>query len=180
MSEQGRTDWSTKPMRRRMFSYSFGSWLPGLALIVVFAGPIGVHRLLEWIGGSTQSRTLGKTILTLITAASGVVAARTSRESKTAPEKVPVWRKVAFALAAPTFVFLLLVGVSSANLAQLEWLDTLGILPEYTHPPGGGLPEIAFLLAMFTLVGLLMGLVIAGLLLALYMPLFQLSSVLAG
>jgi hypothetical protein len=145
----------------------FGAWLLVTlvvwlaASIVVFAGPIGVHRLLEWIGGSTQSRTLGKTILTLITAASGVVAARTSRESKTAPEKVPMWRKVAFALAAPTFVFLLLVGVSSANLAQLEWLDTLGILPEYTHPPGGGLPEIAFLLAMFTLVGLLMGLVIA-------------------
>jgi hypothetical protein len=35
MSEQGRTDWSTKPVRRPRFWHSFGSWLPGLALIVV-------------------------------------------------------------------------------------------------------------------------------------------------
>lgn len=36
MSDQGKTDWATKPVRRSRYSYSLGaSWLPGSALIVV-------------------------------------------------------------------------------------------------------------------------------------------------
>ena len=90
-------------------------------------------------------------------ALTGGVAARTKRESTITPEKVPLWRRLTFALAAPTFVTLLLVGMASVNLSLLEWLDRTRLLPEYTHPPGGGLPEISFLLAIFVLTGLLMG-----------------------
>ncbi len=37
VSGQTGTDWSAKPVRRRksVYSYQFGSWLPGLALIIV-------------------------------------------------------------------------------------------------------------------------------------------------
>jgi hypothetical protein len=68
---------------------------------------------------------------------------------------------VGFALAAPTFVVLLLVGLSSVNFRLLTWLDGLGILPAYAHPAGGGLPEILLLLAAFALLGFVMGLVVA-------------------
>lgn len=145
----------------------FGAWMlitiaAWLATsLVVFAGPVIVHRVLGWIGSTAASHTAGKAILTLVTALSGGIAARTNRESKTAPEKIPLWRRLTFALAAPTFVLLLLVGLASANLALLEWLDSLRILPEYAHPPGGGLPEIALLLVIFAVGGLLMGLAIA-------------------
>jgi hypothetical protein len=72
-----------------------------------------------------------------------------------------MWRWVTFALAAPTFVVLLLIGLAAINLSLLEWFDRLAFLPEYAHPDGGGLPEIAFLLALLVLIGLLMGLAIA-------------------
>jgi hypothetical protein len=133
-------------------------WLS--ASVVVFGGPVVVHRLLGLIGSSATSRNAGKLLFTIVTGLTGGVAARTKRESKTTPEKVPLWRRVTFALSAPTFVTLLLVGLASANLSLLDWLDRSNILPEYLHPIGGGFPEIVFLLLMFTLTGLLMGLAI--------------------
>ena len=138
---------------------AMSAWLG--ASLVVFGGPVVVQRMLGWIGTTTTSHNAGKLLLELVTALTGGVAARTQRESTITPDKVPLWRRLTFALAAPTFVTLLLVGLSSANLSLLEWLDSTRLLPEYAHPPGGGLPEIAFLLTMFVLTGLLMGLAIA-------------------
>ncbi|MGH9144962.1 MAG: patatin-like phospholipase family protein [Vicinamibacterales bacterium] len=145
----------------------FGAWmLITVALwlstsLVVFTGPAAVHWLLAWIGTTAGSHNAGKVLLTTITAMSGGVAARTHRESKTGPDTIPLWRRVTFALAAPTFVVLLLVGLASVNLALLDWFDRLQFLPEYYHPAGAGLPETAFLLFLFALIGLLMGLAIA-------------------
>ena len=145
----------------------FGAWLLIMtsawlgASLVVFGGPVLVRLMLGWIGSTAESHSAGKVMLTLFTALTGGVAARTNRESKTAPDKVSLWRRLTFALAAPTFVALLLVGLAAANLSLLEWLDRLNILPEYAHPAGGGLPEIALLLVVFALTGLLMGLAIA-------------------
>jgi hypothetical protein len=134
-------------------------WLA--ASLVVFAGPATVHWLLTWVGESAGSHNAGKALLAAITALSGGVAARTNRESKSGPDVIPLWRRLTFVLAAPTFVVLLLVGLASINLALVEWFDRLQFLPEYAHPAGGGLPETMFLLVLFTLIGLLMGLVIA-------------------
>ena len=138
---------------------TMAAWLS--TSLVVFAGPLIVRTVLRWIGSSVASHTAGKAILTVITALSGGIAARTNRESKTAPEKIPWWRRVTFAFAAPTFVLLLLVGLASVNVSLLGWLDGLGIVPEYDHPAGGGLPEIVLLLAAVAVGGLLMGLAIA-------------------
>src|SRR5260370_39011531 len=44
---------------------TIATWL--VASIVVFAGPVLVHRVLGWIGGSTRSHTVGKMILAIIT-----------------------------------------------------------------------------------------------------------------
>jgi hypothetical protein len=145
----------------------FGAWmLITIALwlaasLIVFGGPALVQRALAWIGATAGSHNVGKVILTIVTAISGGIAARTNRESKTGPGNVALWRRVTFALAAPTFVVLLLVGLASINFALLDWFDQLQFLPEYAHAPAGGLPEIAFLMTVFVLTGLLMGLAIA-------------------
>jgi hypothetical protein len=144
----------------------FGAWLLITIAVwlaasgVVFVGPIAAHAALRWLDARVASPTLGKAIVSLITAATGALAARTSRESSTA-SRAAGWRRVGFALAAPTFVVLLLVGLSSVNFRLLTWLDGLGILPAYAHPAGGGLPEILLLLAAFALLGFVMGLVVA-------------------
>jgi hypothetical protein len=138
---------------------TIAAWLS--ASLVVFAGPVVVDRALGLIGRSATSHNAGKLLLTIVTALSGGIAARTNRESKQGPQNVAAWRRLTFALAAPTFVVLLLVGLASVNLAALDLFDRLRFLPEYSHPRGGGLPEIALLLAMLALTGLLMGLAIA-------------------
>jgi hypothetical protein len=138
---------------------AISAWLG--ASLVVFGGPVVVQRLLGWLGSTTTSHNAGKLLLTIVTGLTGGIAARTRRESTITPDKVPLWRRLTFALAAPTFVTLLLVGMASVNLSLLDWLDRTRLLPEYTHPPGAGLPEISFLLTMFVLTGLLMGLAIA-------------------
>ena len=138
---------------------TIAAWLA--ASLLVFGGPALVRRALAWIGTTASSHNAGKVFLTIVTGISGAIAARTNRESKTGPGVIPLWRRVTFALAAPTFVVLLLVGLASINLSLLEWFDRLAFLPEYEHPDGGGLPEIAFLLASLVLAGLLMGLAIA-------------------
>ena len=138
---------------------TIAGWLS--ASVVVFGGPALVDRALAWLGDSAGSHDVGKLLLTIATGASGAIAARTNRESKSGPGTIPLWRRLVFALAAPTFVVLLLVGLASINLALVQWFDRLGFLPEYAHPAGGGLPEISFLLVLFVLTGLLMGLAIA-------------------
>jgi hypothetical protein len=144
----------------------FGAWLLITIAVwlatsaVVFVGPVAVHRTLGWLDVKIASPTLGKTLVTLLTALLGVIAARTSRETKTATT-VPAWRRIVFAVAAPSFVILLLVGLSSANVRLLIWLDSLHLVPEYAHPTGGGLPEIAVLLVSFAALGLVMGLIVA-------------------
>ncbi len=144
----------------------FGAWLlitiaAWLATSgVVFVGPIVVHVALRWLDARIASPTLGRAIVSLITGATGAIAARTSRESS-GTARAAGWRRVGFALAAPTFVVLLLVGLSSINVRLLVWLDGLGILPAYKHPIGGGLPEIAVLLLAFAVLGFAMGLVVA-------------------
>jgi hypothetical protein len=134
-------------------------WLAASA--VVFAGPAVVRWLLTSLGRSVGSHNAGKALLTAMTAVSGAIAARTNRESKSGPDAIPLWRRLTFILAAPTLVILLLVGLASINLVLLDWFDRLHFLPQYDHPTGGGLPETTLLLVLFTLVGLLMGLVIA-------------------
>ena len=138
---------------------AMSAWLA--SSLVVFGGPVSVQRMLGWIGSTTTSHNAGKVLLTIVTALTGGVAARTKRESTNSPDKVPLWRRLTFALAAPTFVTLLLVGLASVNLRLLVWLHRTKLLPEYLHPDGGGLPEIALLLTMFVLTGILMGLAIA-------------------
>jgi hypothetical protein len=137
---------------------SIATWLGTSA--IVFAGPVVVHVVLQWLDTRLARQGIGGTLVSLLTAAIGAVAARTSRESKTAARN-PGWRRIVFAVAAPAFVILLLVGLASANVRMLAWIDALGVLPEYSHPVGGGLPEIALLLAVFTILGVVMGLVVA-------------------
>jgi hypothetical protein len=149
----------------------FGAWLMlTIALwlaasAVVFVGPSLIARVVGWLTTRLSSPMLGKAIVGLITALTGGVAARTGREIRSVPEggaaSAPLWRRMAFAVAAPAFVVLLLVLLASVNVSLLTWLDSLGIVPAYLHPPGGGLPELVLLLVALLLVGLLMGMVVA-------------------
>jgi len=145
----------------------FGAWLlitifGWLATsLVVFVGPLLVTRAVGWIGEKLSSQMLGKLIAGAITALTGAVAARTGREMKNGVTSVAIWRRVAFALAAPTFVLMLLVGVASGNVWLLGWIESLHIVPEYHHPPGAGLPEMAVLFSALLAGGTLMGLVVA-------------------
>jgi hypothetical protein len=144
----------------------FGAWLLITIAVwlatsgVVFVGPVVAHVLLRRLDASVASPMLGKAIASLITAATGAIAARTSRASANATHTAG-WRRLGFALAAPSFVALLLIGLSSVIVRLLVWLDALDIVPEYAHPRGGGLPEIGLLLAAFAAIGFVMGLVVA-------------------
>ena len=145
----------------------FGAWLlitifAWLATsIVVFVGPVGLEKGVTWLGEKLSSPALGKLIVGAVTALTGGVAARTGRDARNGHANGGRWRRVVFALAAPAFVVLLLVGVASANVWLLRWLDGLGILPAYEHPDGAGLPEILLLLVSLLAGGALMGLVVA-------------------
>jgi hypothetical protein len=108
-----------------------------------------------------SSPTLGKLAVAVLTALTGGIAARTGRETRNGSAQVGLWHRVAFALAAPSFVVLLLVGVAWANVRLLDGLDGLHILPEYDHPEGAGLPEVVLLLVSLIAGGALMGLVVA-------------------
>jgi hypothetical protein len=66
-----------------------------------------------------------------------------------------------FLLAAPAFVVLLLVMLASLNVGWLTRIDALHLLPDYPHPKGAGVPEIAVLGLLLAGTGLLMGLFIA-------------------
>jgi hypothetical protein len=144
----------------------FGAWLLITIAVwlatsgVVFGGPIAAHVMLRWLDARIASPMVGKTIVSVVTAATGAIAARTSRASANAT-RASVSQRIQFALAAPSFVVLLLIGLSSVNLRLLVWMDALRILPQYAHPGGGGLPEIVLLLALFALIGFVMGLVVA-------------------
>lgn len=146
----------------------FGAWLliGGAAWLaasgVVFVGPMILNRALEWLNVQLASPVLAKALVGTITALTGGVAARTGRQtprgSATGDARL---RRIAFALAAPTFVLLLLMLLATVNVALLSWLDALQILPEYPHPEGAGLPEIGVLIAALLAGGLLMGLFVA-------------------
>jgi hypothetical protein len=137
---------------------TFG-WLAASA--VVFVGPIALDRAGHWIGDRLSSPALGKVVIAVITALTGGIAARTGRDTRNGVAEVALWRRVAFGLAAPSFVLLLLVGLSSANVWALRGLDSLGIVPDYVHPDGAGLPEMILLLVALLLTGSVMGLAVA-------------------
>ncbi|HEY7292423.1 MAG TPA: hypothetical protein VH583_21470 [Vicinamibacterales bacterium] len=145
----------------------FGAWL--LITIfgwlsagaVVFLGPIVIVRASARLGDWMSSPILGKLAVAAVTALTGGVAARTGRDTRNGLTAVALWRRIVFALAAPTFVVLLLVGLATANVAALHWLDSLQILPEYRHPEGAGLPEIVLYLTVLLVGGAVMGLVVA-------------------
>src|SRR5262245_11275924 len=145
----------------------FGAWLLitifgwFAASLVVFVGPLLVTRAVGWVGEKLSSQMLGKLVAGAVTALTGAVAARTGREMKNGVKGVAIWRRVAFALAAPAFVLMLLVGVASGNVWLLGWIESLHIVPEYHHPPGAGLPEMALLFGALLAGGTLMGLVVA-------------------
>jgi hypothetical protein len=145
----------------------FGAWLLiGISVwlaasAVVFLGPRLLDRVIDWVGRTTSSPALGKGLLGLITALTGGVAARTGRDTRNGVAAIPLWRRAVFAIAAPTFVALLLVGLASLNVWLLRAIESLGVLPEYAHPDGGGLPELVVLLVTLLAVGLVMGLVVA-------------------
>jgi hypothetical protein len=145
----------------------FGAWLLITifgwlaASAVIFVGPIALEWTGHWIGDRLSNPALGKAVIGAITALTGGIAARTGRDTRNGIAEVALWRRVAFALAAPSFVLMLLVGVSSANVWALRGLDSLGIVPDYVHPDGAGLPEMVLLLVLLLLTGSVMGLAVA-------------------
>ena len=80
---------------------------------------------------------------------------------KNGVSNVAVWRRISFALAAPSFVLMLLIGVASANVWLLQAIDALDIVPDYPHAEGAGLPEMALLFVALLALGTIMGLVVA-------------------
>ena len=138
---------------------TIAAWLATCA--VVFVGPHLIDRTVGWLGDKLSSPTLGKALVGVVTALTGGVAARTGRETRNGTSPVAIWRRVAFALAAPTFVVLLLVVLASADLWLLRWFDALDIVPEYRHPDGAGLPETVLLLFGLAAGGFLMGAFVA-------------------
>jgi Patatin-like phospholipase len=145
----------------------FGAWLLITifgwlaASLVVFVGPVLVRFAVGWIGAKLSSPMLGKLAAAAMTALTGAVAARTGRESKTGLSSAALWRRIAFALAAPAFVLMLLIGVASTNVWLLQLIESLNIVPEYRHPEGAGLPEMILLVVALVAGGTMMGLVVA-------------------
>ncbi len=144
----------------------FGGWLliatSGwlLASLVVFVGPRVVHWAIGHIAALLQvSPNKSKGLAGLLTAIAGGVAARSGREAPN--QKMMSAQRLAFMLAAPTFVVLLLVGLATLNVALVTRIDALGLLTEYIHPEGAGLPEIAAVWLLLVIGGLAMGLVVA-------------------
>jgi hypothetical protein len=129
---------------------------------VVFVGPVLAERAVAWVGDKLASPAAGRALFAGLTALTGGIAAVTGRETRSnGASRVALWRRIAFATAAPAFVALLLVGLATMNVWLLRWIDTLDLVPAYTHPDGAGLPEIILLLVIFSAVGVLMGLVVA-------------------
>ncbi len=145
----------------------FGAWLLiaittwlGVS-VLIFIGPHLVDRLIDWFGTKGASPGLGKALIGLLTALTGGIAARTNRAARDDVAGPPTWRRVAFRLAAPSFVVLLLVVLASTNLWLLRWFDALDIVPEYQHPDGAGLPETVLLMFLLAAGGLVMGVFVA-------------------
>ncbi len=154
----------------REWQSRFGAWLLiasvgwVAASIVVFVGPMAVHAAMGAITRLFHAGpTVAKTLLGLITALVGGTAARTSRatDTKGASTTVGVARRIVFLLAAPAFVVLLLVLLSTVNVSLLTRLDALHVLPDYPHPKGAGVPEIIVLTVLLLGLGLVMGAFIA-------------------
>ncbi|HEX7138836.1 MAG TPA: patatin-like phospholipase family protein [Vicinamibacterales bacterium] len=145
----------------------FGAWLLITIFgwiatsLVVFVGPVVLTRAVGWVGDKMASPALGKLAAGALTALTGAVAARTGREVKNGLSTAALWRRIAFALAAPAFVLLLLVCVASANVWLLQVIESLHIVPEYRHPEGAGLPEMILLFVTLLVGGAVMGLVVA-------------------
>jgi Patatin-like phospholipase len=145
----------------------FGGWLL-IAIVVwcacsavVFVGPVVAEGTLRWLGDKLSSPAAGKALLGAITALTGAVAAKSGREPRNGVSKVPAWRRITFAIAAPAFMVLLLVGLASVNVWLLRWADRLAIVPAYAHPDGAGLPEIVLLVLILGVAGMLMSQVVA-------------------
>jgi hypothetical protein len=145
----------------------FGGWLLITivgwlaASLVVFIGPVVAGQIVGWAGAKFSSPALGRLAAGAMTALTGAVAARTGRDARNGLTTAALWRRIAFSLAAPAFVLMLLVGVASANVWLLRWIDVLDIVPEYRHPEGAGLPEMMLLFGALVAGGTLMGLVVA-------------------
>ncbi len=144
----------------------FGAWLLIgvfgwlLPSAVVFLGPVVAGGAIDWLSQTVHATPVtAKALIGFVTAITGGLAAATGREPRQTPGVTA--RRVAFLLAAPTFVVLLLVLLASMNVALLAKLDQLALLPEYVHPAGAGLPEVAALCGALILLGVLMGFFVA-------------------
>ena len=120
---------------------------------VVFFGPYAVHVLALPFTRLNLTLSQAKTLIGVLTALTGGVAARALGPG--AGKRPSVARKVVFALAAPTFVVLLLTVLSWANFSLLTHMEATW-LHQYDHSPGGGFDEIMALGLLLVFVGLSM------------------------
>ena len=127
------------------------AWLSAATL--VFFGPDAIHALALPFTRLNLSLPEAKTLIGLLTALTGGAAARALGPG--AGRHPSFARKVVFALAAPTFVVLLLTVLSWANFSLLTHMEATW-LHLYEHSPAGGFDEIVALWSVLVLLGLSM------------------------
>ena len=136
-----------------------GGWLLIVPVVwlcagtVVFFAPSAVHALALPFTRLNLTLSQAKTLIGLLTALTGGAAARALGPG--AGKRPSVARKVVFALAAPTFVALLLTVLSWANYSLLTHIEATGA-HLYAHSPGGGFDELVVLYLLLIFVGLSM------------------------
>jgi hypothetical protein len=135
------------------------TWL--LACAVVNLGPMLINSVIDSLG---LSRNVGRSGLGLFTVLSGGIASRLGSVSFSETDPSLRWnwvRRLAFILAAPAIVALLIALISDGNFLLLQWLHDRQLFAELEHPVGASLPEDLVAIGALLLLGLALGQVVS-------------------
>jgi hypothetical protein len=131
-------------------------WLLTAGLVLSAHGVL--DAALQAAAGFSLTSGAGHALVAAFTLVSGALASRAARAAAREPATPVVWSRIAFALAAPLFVVLLLIFIAGLDVRLLAFVERLHIARgEGPHPPGAGLVETLTLFLVLCGIGLVVG-----------------------